>query len=103
MQLKEEFREYESLRREHDSQIVQIALEAGLRISPDQWSALLYGDPHHRSHMQSIVDRLHSPQLLSHALKELKTIVERNSNAHILQKTIDNLEIIAESDSEGFK
>ena len=36
MQLKEEFRTYESLRREHDSQIVQIATEAGLRIAPDQ-------------------------------------------------------------------
>ena len=38
MQLKEEFRTYESLRREHDSQIVQIATEAGLRIAPDQVS-----------------------------------------------------------------
>ena len=101
MQLKEEFREYEALRREHDSQIVQIALEAGLRISPDQWSALLYGDPHHRSHMQSIVDRLHSPQLLSHALKELRNVVDRNSNAYALQNTLDNLATIAEMDSDG--
>ena len=29
MQLKSEFRNYESLRREHDSQIIQIAVEAG--------------------------------------------------------------------------
>lgn len=29
MQLKSEFRNYESLRREHDSQIIQIAMEAG--------------------------------------------------------------------------
>ena len=36
MQLKEEFRTYETLRREHDAQIVQIATEAGLRIAPDQ-------------------------------------------------------------------
>ena len=42
MQLKEEFRSYETLRREHDTQIVQIATEAGLRIAPDQWSSLLY-------------------------------------------------------------
>ncbi|KAJ2954076.1 hypothetical protein O0L34_g2291 [Tuta absoluta] len=55
MQLKEEFRTYESLRREHDAQIVQIATEAGLRIAPDQWSALLYGDTAHKSHMQSII------------------------------------------------
>lgn len=37
MQLKEEFRIFENLRLEHDEQIVHIALEAGLRISPDQW------------------------------------------------------------------
>ena len=29
MQLKSEFRNYENLRREHDSQIIQIAMEAG--------------------------------------------------------------------------
>ena len=29
MQLKSEFRNYDSLRREHDSQIIQIAIEAG--------------------------------------------------------------------------
>ncbi|CAF4928400.1 unnamed protein product, partial [Rotaria sp. Silwood2] len=28
MQLKSEFRNYENLRREHDSQIIQIAMEA---------------------------------------------------------------------------
>lgn len=58
MQLKEEFRTYEALRREHDTQIVQIALEAGLRITPDQWSSLLYGDNAHKSHMQSIIDKV---------------------------------------------
>lgn len=58
MQLKEEFRTYEALRREHDSQIVQIAMEAGLRIAPDQWSSLLYGDQTHKSHMQSIIDKV---------------------------------------------
>lgn len=34
---------------------LQMAVECGLRISPDQWSALLYGDQAHRSHMQSII------------------------------------------------
>ena len=52
MQLKEEFRTYDTLRREHDTQIVQIATEGGLRIAPDQWSSLLYGDSAHKSHMQ---------------------------------------------------
>ena len=58
MQLKEEFRSYEALRREHDAQIVHIAMEAGLRISPEQWSSLLYGDLVHKSHMQSIIDKV---------------------------------------------
>ncbi|VDO45331.1 unnamed protein product [Haemonchus placei] len=58
MQLKDEFRNYEALRKEHDAQIVQMAVECGLRISPDQWSALLYGDQAHRSHMQSIIGSL---------------------------------------------
>lgn len=62
MQLKEEFRTYEALRREHDSQIVQIAMEAGLRIAPDQWSSLLYGDQSHKSHMQSIIDKVKPPK-----------------------------------------
>ena len=60
MQLKEDFRSYETLRREHDTQIVQIAMEAGLRIAPDQWSSLLYGDSTHKSHMQSIIDKVGS-------------------------------------------
>ena len=56
-----QFRTIESLRREHDAQIVQIAMEAGLRIAPDQWSSLLYGDTAHKSHMQSIIDKVHPP------------------------------------------
>ena len=58
MQLKEEYRTYEALRREHDAQIVNMAQEAGIRIPPDQWSQLLYGDTAHKSHMQSIIDRV---------------------------------------------
>ena len=58
MQLKEEFCTYEALRREHDTQIVQVATEAGLRIAPEQWSSLLYGDIAHKSHMQSIIDKV---------------------------------------------
>ena len=65
MQLKEEFRSYEALRREHDSQIIQIAMESGLRIAPDQWSSLLYGDTNHKSHMQSIIDKV-SEIMISH-------------------------------------
>ena len=68
MQLKEEFRTYEALRREHDSQIVQIATEAGLRISPEQWSSLLYGDTAHKSHMQSIIDKVTTTSVFSRTI-----------------------------------
>ena len=71
MQLKEEFRTYDFLRREHDAQIVQIATEAGLRIAPDQWSSLLYGDTAHKSHMQSIIDKLQTPQSFVQSIQEL--------------------------------
>lgn len=71
MQLKEEFRTYEALRREHDAQIVHIAMEAGLRISPEQWSSLLYGDLVHKSHMQSIIDKVSPVQQLSPSLSGL--------------------------------
>ena len=53
-----QFRSYESLRREHDGQIIRMAMEAGLRISPEQWSTLLYGNHKHKSDMQSIIDKV---------------------------------------------
>lgn len=58
MQLKEQYRTYDELRREHDIQIVSIALDAGIRLSPEQWSSILYGDYLHKSHMQSIIDKV---------------------------------------------
>lgn len=58
MQLKEQYRTYDELRREHDTQIVSIALESGIRLSPEQWSSILYGDYLHKSHMQSIIDKV---------------------------------------------
>lgn len=80
MQLKEEFRTYEALRREHDAQIVQIATEAGLRIAPDQWSALLYGDTAHKSHMQSIIDKLQTPQSFAQSVQELVIALQRTGD-----------------------
>ncbi|CAH2035737.1 unnamed protein product, partial [Iphiclides podalirius] len=80
MQLKEEFRTYDSLRREHDAQIVQIATEAGLRIAPDQWSALLYGDTAHKSHMQSIIDKLQTPQSFAQSVQELFIALQRTGD-----------------------
>ncbi|VDM37642.1 unnamed protein product [Toxocara canis] len=98
MQLKAEFRDYESLRREHDAQIVQVALEAGLRISPDQWSSLLYGDQSHRSHMQSIIDKLQSPQAFGQLVQELLNALQRSSDPDTLLPVIAHFERIASFD-----
>ncbi|XP_022663413.1 roquin-2-like isoform X3 [Varroa destructor] len=97
MQLKEEFRTYESLRREHDAQIVSIACEAGLRIAPEQWSSLLYGDGTHRSHMQSIIDRLQAPQSLEQTTRELSSLATRANHlplASLLQLLQQPLKIL---------
>uniref|UniRef100_A0A915IP87 RING-type E3 ubiquitin transferase n=1 Tax=Romanomermis culicivorax TaxID=13658 RepID=A0A915IP87_ROMCU len=98
MQLKEEFRFYDALRREHDAQIVQIAMEAGLRISPDQWSALLYGDQAHKSHMQSIIDKLQSPQSFSQCIQELLISLQRTGDPGHLVDLRPYFENLAEID-----
>lgn len=86
MTLKEEFRTYDALRREHDTQIVQIATEAGLRIAPDQWSALLYGDNNHKSHMQSIIDKQQSPSSFALSVDELMMALQRTGDPANLAK-----------------
>ncbi|XP_015114346.1 roquin-1 [Diachasma alloeum] len=98
MQLKEEFRTYEALRREHDAQIVQIATEAGLRIAPDQWSALLYGDTGHKSHMQSIIDKLQTPQSFAQSVQELVIALQRTPDPGQLSSLRPQLELLAAID-----
>ncbi|KAL1517695.1 hypothetical protein ABEB36_001430 [Hypothenemus hampei] len=99
MQLKEEFRTYDALRREHDAQIVQIATEAGLRIAPDQWSALLYGDTAHKSHMQSIIDKLQTPQSFAQSVQELVIALQRTGDPGKLSVLRNPLELLAGIDS----
>ena len=98
MQLKEEFRTYDTLRREHDAQIVQIATEAGLRIAPDQWSSLLYGDSGHKSHMQSIIDKLQTPQSFVQSVQELVIALQRTSDPGHLGSLRPHLETLAAID-----
>ncbi|XP_030647541.1 roquin-1a [Chanos chanos] len=98
MQLKEEFRTYEALRREHDSQIVQIAMEGGLRIAPDQWSSLLYGDQSHKSHMQSIIDKLQTPGSFAQSVQELTIALQRTGDPANLNRLRPHLELLANID-----
>ena len=60
MELKREYTKYESLRRQHDAQIIQIGMESGIRMTPEKWSQTLYGDSVHKSEMQSIIDKIQS-------------------------------------------
>ncbi|KAG8141776.1 hypothetical protein E2320_006457, partial [Naja naja] len=96
MQLKEEFRSYEALRREHDAQIVHIALEAGLRISPEQWSSLLYGDLAHKSHMH--LCRLQSPESFAKSVQELTIVLQRTGDPANLNRLRPHLEFLANID-----
>lgn len=98
MKLKEEFRSYDALRREHDAQIVEIATEAGLRIAPDQWSALLYGDTAHKSHMQSIIDKLQNPQSFAQSVQELVIALQRTGDPGSLCVLRPHLEYLADID-----
>ncbi|EDW68581.2 roquin-1 isoform X2 [Drosophila virilis] len=98
MQLKEEFRTYDALRREHDAQIVQIATEAGLRIAPEQWSSLLYGDITHKSHMQSIIDKLQTPSAFAQSVQELVIALQRTSDPAKLAQLHNHLQYLASID-----
>jgi len=98
MELKDEFRTYETLRREHDTQIVQIATEGGLRIAPDQWSSLLYGDSAHKSHMQSIIDKLQTPQSFGQSVQELVIALQRTGDPGRLATLRPQLDILTNID-----
>lgn len=58
LELRPELAEYDLLRRRHDSQIIKIGVEAGIRMVPEKWSELLYGDSERKNEMQSHIDRL---------------------------------------------
>ncbi|XP_047135628.1 roquin-1 isoform X1 [Hydra vulgaris] len=98
LQLHEKYQTYSALRKEHDAQIVQIAMEAGLHISPEQWSALLYGDDDHKSHMQSIIDKLQTPASFSSSIQELIIALQRTDDPHNLQDLQIHLEKLASID-----
>jgi RING finger/CCCH-type zinc finger protein len=95
MQLKPEYCTYIALRREHDAQIIKIAMEAGLRISPETWSTQLYGNTSKKSEMQSIIDKLVSQGVGSSGLSELIVAIGRSQDPYNLNERLishlDNL------------
>ena len=70
MELKREFTKYDSLRRQHDAQIIQIGMESGIRMTPEKCSQTLYGDSAHKSEMQSIIDKLQSMHTIERFIED---------------------------------
>lgn len=101
MRLKDEFLHYDDLRKEHDTQIVQIAREAGLRIAPDQWSALLYGDQVHKSYMQSIIDKLQSGVTFQQSIQDLSLAISRSGDPGNIQLLIPAFKFLSQIDVEN--
>ncbi|CAF4624977.1 unnamed protein product, partial [Rotaria sp. Silwood2] len=58
MQLKAAFQNYESLRRVYDSKIIEMAMQRGFYMTPEQWPLLLYGYTTHVSIIDPIIDKL---------------------------------------------
>ena len=100
MKLKMEYNTYDSLRRVHDMQIIQIASEAGLRIVPEQWSSLLYGDGSHKSEMQSIIDKLQTPQSYTQSIQELIVLLQRSGDPVRLSSLRRHFEFLAALDPQ---
>lgn len=81
MELRKEFLKYPALRRQHDMQIIQIALESGIRMSPEQWSQKLFGDSTHKSEMQSIIDKIQSQQTIENLIKDFFEKIQNGSQS----------------------
>lgn len=105
MELRKEFLKYPALRRQHDTQIIQIALESGIRMSPEQWSQKLFGDSTHKSDMQSIIDKLQSQQTIENLIKDFFEKIQNGSQspyAHLLEPHLNSLFLATYSDFNYF-
>ncbi|CAF1272693.1 unnamed protein product, partial [Didymodactylos carnosus] len=94
MQLKIQYRTYEKLRSEHDAQIIAIAQEQGLHISPEQWSSLLYGDTQHKQQLESIIEKMITSDSFDKSIKEFQMVIARNGDPHYLQRLIPDFEFL---------
>ncbi|CAF1040763.1 unnamed protein product, partial [Brachionus calyciflorus] len=105
MELRKEFTKYPALRKQHDMQIIQIALESGIRMSPEQWSQKLFGDSTHKSEMQSIIDKIQSQQTLDKLIQDFYDKVQVGSQsvyANQAEPLINSLFLAVKVDLEYF-
>jgi hypothetical protein len=106
MELKKDFSRYQSLRRQHDSKIISIALNAGIRMSPEQWSHKLFGDATHKSDMQSIIDTLQSEltveKLISDFYEKLNSTIKLEQNFDLTFRLLNKSIFEIKSDFEYF-
>ncbi|CAF5002805.1 unnamed protein product [Rotaria sp. Silwood1] len=75
MQLKPAFQKYESLRRVYDSKIIEMAMQCGFYMPPEQWSLLLYGYTTNESIIDPIIDKLLTKTSFQTAIQQYKKIV----------------------------
>ncbi|CAF2878072.1 unnamed protein product [Rotaria sp. Silwood2] len=68
IKLKPEFQNYESIRREYDSRIIEMAMSNDFCLSAEQWSYLFYGNMQHEFEMALIYQKLHTPQSFTTAI-----------------------------------
>lgn len=109
--LKPYLRNYDILRKRHDSEIIKIANDVGIYMNCVSWSYTLYGNESKVSYIQSIIDKLKAemplrilhekiynlPQVPDH-IKDIRPLIE-----YILGLDLNRLEIDTISLSEAIK
>ena len=78
VELKHEYANYESLRRQHDAHIIQIGMEYGIQMTAEKWSQMLYEDSDHIFEMQSLIDKLQSVRTIDKLSKSLYKKLDAN-------------------------
>ncbi|CAF3401034.1 unnamed protein product [Rotaria sp. Silwood1] len=82
MQLKPAFQKYESLRRVYDSKIIEMSMQCGFYMTPEQWSLLLYGYTTNESIIDPIIDKLLTKTSFQTAIQQYKKIVLLSGAVH---------------------
>ncbi|CAF3363896.1 unnamed protein product [Rotaria sp. Silwood1] len=82
MQLKTAFQKYESLRSVYDSKIIEMSMQCGFYMTPEQWSLLLYGYTTNESIIDPIIDKLLTKTSFQTAIQQYKKIVLLSGAVH---------------------
>lgn len=95
--LRNDIRSLEEFRHHYNLNVIKLATDHKnvsshspdpIRMTPEHWSLILYGDTHRRSEMQSILDKIQ----IKPSLKELQQILRRNKDPFNLVPILPRLE-----------